>query len=291
MKNILITGSNGFIGKYLQKYMQIDGFNILFGTTSTPCSDSRCCIVFSNLYSDIEKKLESVDIDIIIHLAAIIPKTFDHANKDLFLDNSKMMINLYEYSISNKISKFIYLSGFGSMENLKKYDIKDFYTLSKVTGEHICSMLESKGIEATSLRVSSPFGEFNKLNSVLPMFTESALRNKPLKVYGNGNRHQNFIFVGDILKCIYIIINQHISGAFDLVSSKNVSMLDLAKIIIKLCGSESSIILGSENDPLEDVKLPDFNIRKLEKILGHGQVISFENGLTNYVEHRKTTLR
>ena len=271
--------------------MQIDGFNILFGTTSTPCSDSRCCIVFSNLYSDIEKKLESVDIDIIIHLAAIIPKTFDHANKDLFLDNSKMMINLYEYSISNKISKFIYLSSFGSMENLKKYDIKDFYTLSKVTGEHICSMLESKGIEATSLRVSSPFGEFNKLNSVLPMFTESALRNKPLKVYGNGNRHQNFIFVGDILKCIYIIINQHISGAFDLVSSKNVSMLDLAKIIIKLCGSESSIILGSENDPLEDVKLPDFNIRKLEKILGHGQVISFENGLTNYVEHRKTTLR
>ena len=291
MKNILITGSNGFIGKYLQKYMQIDGFNILFGTTSTPYSDSRCCIVFSNLYSNIEKKLESVDIDIIIHLAAIIPKTFDHANKDLFLDNSKMMINLYEYSISNKISKFIYLSSFGSMENLKKYDIKDFYTLSKVTGEHICSMLESKGIEATSLRVSSPFGEFNKLNSVLPMFTESALRNKPLKVYGNGNRHQNFIFVGDILKCIYIIINQHISGAFDLVSSKNVSMLDLAKIIIKLCGSESSIILGSENDPLEDVKLPDFNIRKLGKILGHGQVISFENGLTNYIEYRKTILR
>lgn len=291
MKNILITGSNGFIGKYLQKYMQIDGFNILFGTTSTPCSDSRCCIVFSNLYSDIEKKLESVDIDIIIHLAAIIPKTFDHANKDLFLDNSKMMINLYEYSISNKISKFIYLSSFGSMENLKKYDIKDFYTLSKVTGEHICSMLESKGIEATSLRISSPFGEFNKLNSVLPIFTESALRNKPIKVYGSGNRQQNFIFVGDILKCIYIIINQHISGVFDLASSKNVSMLGLAKIIIKLCASESSIILGAENDPLEDVKLPDFNIRKLEKILGNRQVISFENGLINYIEHRKTTLR
>ncbi|MDN5096030.1 NAD-dependent epimerase/dehydratase family protein [Aliarcobacter butzleri] len=289
MKTILVTGANGFIGKYIKKFNNFENYNLLYGTTSN-LANSDGYIIFDNLYSNIDIVLKNTDIDIIIHCASIIPHSFEMSDKKLFFNNTIMMTNLSEFAFQKKLKKFIYLSSFGSMENLEKYDIKDYYTLSKITGEHICSIMESKGIEAASLRISSPFGEFYNKNNVLSLFIDLALQNKTLNVYGSGNRKQNFIYVGNILEYIECCLENKISGVHDVVNKNNISMNQLAQTIVKLCNSMSKIEIGNKKDPLENVNLPKYSLIKSKEI-DYEEKYTFENALMKYIEYRKGILK
>jgi len=288
VKNILITGANGFIGKYLVKNFKCTGYTVLYGTTSRIRNTNY--YNFNNLYSDIDEILKNTSIDIIIHLASIIPISFDKANIDLFIDNTKMMHNLSEFASKKKVKKFIYLSSFGSMNNVIKYDIKDYYTLSKIMGEHICSIMESKGIETASLRISSPFGEFNKKNNVLNMFIDSALLDKDINVYGRGEREQNFIYVGNINECIQRCIEYKVNGIYDLVNKSNINMISLAQVIVKLTNSKSKIVIGGKDDPLENTKLCNFSLDRVKKELHYEETISFEDAIVNYIKWKKENI-
>jgi UDP-glucose 4-epimerase len=282
---ILITGANGFIGQYLLNNFKYDNYNILFATTSD--NNNTKYYTFSSLFSDINEVLLNIRVDIIIHLAAIIPNSFEEADFDLFMKNIKMMDNLSKFAINRKITKFIYLSSFGSMINPPTYDIKDYYTLSKITGEHICAIMENSGIETASLRISSPFGEFYSKNNVLSRFIDLALTNKDIHVYGTGMRMQNFVYVGNISECIKKCIDCKIRGVYDIVNSSNINMLSLAKLIVKLTKSKSKIIVGINNDPLEHNKICKFSLERTFKELNCEEILSFEESIVKYIEWRR----
>ena len=290
MKNILLTGSNGFIGRYVKEYGVFDNCKVYYGTTSK--LDDKSFIKFNDLYSDIEIVLKNldIDIDIIIHTASLIPLSFESATSELFFKNMNMMVNLSEFAIRKKVSKFIYCSSFGSMVNYHDYDIKDYYTLSKVTGEHLCSLLESNDIETASLRISSPFGEFYNKKNVLAIFIDSALKNEKIKVYGLGEKEQNFIYVGNILEYIQRCLKYKVSGIYDVVSPLNITMKDLAELIVQLTNSKSEIEVGLDDSPLEIVKLPHYSFIKSNE-LGYKEKFKFEEALKKYISYRKKILQ
>ncbi|PUE63768.1 NAD-dependent epimerase/dehydratase family protein [Arcobacter caeni] len=285
MKNILITGTNGFIGKYLVENFKCSGYNLLFGTTSN--TTNKNYYKFENLYVDVEKILKDISVDIIIHLASIIPNSFYEANIDLFIDNTKMMNNLSEFAIKNNINKFIYLSSFGSMVNTKQYDIKDYYTLSKITGEHICSIMEDRGIETASIRISSPFGKFNKKINVLNRFIDLALANQDINVYGSGKREQNFVSVESINQCIQKCVEEKVNGVYELVNDKNISMIDLAKLVVYITNSNSKIITQEKEDPLENTKVCNFSLHRVKNELQYKNPLTFKEELISYIEWKR----
>ncbi len=285
MKNILITGSNGFIGKYLYTYFRDRNFNLIFATTSKTKLNNY--YQFDNLYSNIKDILVNISIDIIIHVASIIPKSFNDSDFKLFMNNTQMINNLAEFAINRKIKKFIYLSSFGSMTNTLNYDIKDYYTLSKITGEHICSIMENAGIETASLRLTSPFGEFCKSTNVLSIFIKSALLNEDINVFGSGKREQNFIHTENIIDCIKRCIYNKIQGVYDLVGETNINMIDLANLIKRITNSKSKIIVGFYDDPLEKVKLCNFSLDRLKKELNYREIKPLEQGLVEYIDWKK----
>ena len=93
------------------------------------------------------------------------------------------------------------------MKTPEKLDIKDFYTLSKITGELFCKMMTERGIAATSLRIPSPYGEYSEQENVLSIFTKKALNDDDIPIFGTGQREQNFIYVGDIINAIKLTID------------------------------------------------------------------------------------
>ncbi|MCF6339851.1 MAG: NAD(P)-dependent oxidoreductase [Sulfurimonas sp.] len=278
--NILVTGSKGFLGTYFKNNFLNNKDKIIYGTTSEV--EDSAYMVFDDLYQNIEKVLKNQKIDVIIHFASIIPKTFEETNYTLFENNNKMMNNLYEYSVKNHLNKFIYLSSFGSMNDPKLLDIKDFYTMSKITGEHFCSMMEAKGTDTVSFRISAPYGEYSKVKNVINIFIDKALKNEDITLFGTGSREQNFTYAGDIINAVGLVLEKRVNGIFEIVSNNNISMLSLARLIKTLIQSESKIIFNNKIDPQEDYR-PSYCSKKAFISFGYKSKYSLEDGLKKHI--------
>lgn len=280
---ILITGSNGFLGTYFRKFNYLKEHNFIYGSTTKIDEGSQ----FTSLYSDVEERLSQNSIDAIIHFAAIIPKSFNLSTfKGTFLPNVEMMNNLTTFAVNKKIKKFIYISGFGSMNKPSEFDIKDYYTLAKITGEHFCSIMQSNGIQAVTLRTSSPYGEFMTAENVLSKFVKRALKNDTIEVYGSGKREQNFTYAGDILNAINLMIDKDCIGIYNIVSNENISMLNLATLIKEITNSKSEIVTNKKADPQEEYK-PDFSYEKARKDFGFTPKYDIKDGLHRYINWLK----
>ena len=277
---IAITGSNGFLAQYFCKFTGLNKRDVFFLTTSPPVKGQLLC---QSLYSDIDVILNKKNIDTIIHFASVIPVLFSDSDYDLFSKNNKMMRNLYNFSIKSHLKKFIYSSGFGSMNNPKLLDIKDYYTMSKITGEYFCSMMEANNIETASLRISAPYGEFSSARTVLNIFTEKAMKNENIEIFGSGKREQNFTYAGDIVRAIELALKNKVSGVYSIVAKSNTNMENLANTIIRLANSSSKIITGKNND-LQEGYSPNYDYEKAKQEFGYSPVYTLERGLERYIK-------
>lgn len=278
---ILVTGSDGFLGTHFRKFHRLEKQDITYGTILEV--DTGEFKRFNSNYSDIDAHPEKADYDCIIHFAAVIPKKFGDATyENTFIPNCDMMRNLMEYSLRHRVSKFIYLSSFGSMVHPERLDVKDYYTLSKVTGEHFCAMMTASGINAVSLRISAPYGEHMRTRSVIRIFIENCLGNKPLTLFGTGSRRQNFTYAGNIVRAIERLVNadQPLNGVYNIVDRKSVSMLELAKTVKNVTGSDSKIVFTGE-DPQEGYS-PEYSFSEASEDFGYQPETELEEGVRRY---------
>jgi nucleoside-diphosphate-sugar epimerase len=283
MGKTLITGANGFLGQFFYNSKKLSNENIIFCSTST----SEFGVKVASEYSSLESSVAGEEINSIIHLASVIPSDFKLSNYDLFEKNTRMMENLMSFSLKNNVKRFVYLSSFGSMNRPSSYDVKDHYTLSKIVGEHYCSMMSSKGISSISLRLSSPFGEFSFRKNVISIFTEQAINQKPINVFGSGQRKQNFIYAEDIVDCVKNCLKTTTEGVYSLIGSETVSMLSLAHLVKEIAESKSEIVIGNQIDPLEKSTPPFYNETSSVSQLGFVPSYSLEQGLKRYIDWKK----
>ena len=278
MKNILITGSNGFIGKYLQKYMQIDGFNILFGTTSTPCSDSRCCIVFSNLYSDIEKKLESVDIDIIIHLAGITGNIECEKDPHKTLETNVMGTYYILDAIKNKKIRLIFASSrevYGYSKNKVNENSPlqpiNLNGITKMFSENLIINFHLKyKIGFNILRFTNFYGEHNEKRGISKMIKNS-LKGKKIIIFG-GSQSIDLIHFDDAVNAIIKTIEAKRNGIFNIGYGKSIKLLSLIDTLEKI--SKTKINFNLEKSRNIEVQKFALDVSKAKRELGFEAKIS-----------------
>lgn len=279
--NIVMTGASGFLGKNIRNYFK-DRYNIIYLSTSS----GGAYLKVSKNFNDISQKLSDKKVDCIIHLAAVIPQKFCKSDfYNVFLPNAVMMDNLYKFAAEKNIKKFIYMSSFGSMRDYANYKIRDYYTLSKIHGEHVSSMMEDRGIETASLRISSPYGPYSNPGSVINIFIKNALKGSDINVYGTGKREQNFIYVYDVANAVELFLNSgsKVSGVYSIVSESNVSMLNLAIMVKDICKSESQINVGKYADGEDDYK-PVYDYERAYKDVGFRPQYDIYKGLQKYIE-------
>jgi UDP-glucose 4-epimerase len=117
---------------------------------------------------------------------------------------------------------------------------------------------------------------------VIPRFVSSALRDEPLKVFGDGSQTRVFCHVNDSIKALLSIANNNdcIGEVFNIGGKLEISIIELANIIIKLLNSKSTITLISYEKAyrkgFEDMlrRVPD--ISKIEKFVNWRPEIDLE---------------
>ncbi len=102
-------------------------------------------------------------------------------------------------------------------------------------------------------RIFNTYGERMRPNDgrAMPAFIMQALNNEPLTVYGNGAQTRSFCYVSDMVEGILRLLFSEETGPINLGNPEELSILDLAREIIRQTRSESSIIFEPlpQDDP------------------------------------------
>lgn len=101
---------------------------------------------------------------------------------------------------------------------------------------------------------------------VIPTFIAQALAGKPLTVFGDGSQTRSFCYISDMIEGIYRLMLSNVKEPINLGNPKEKTILELAKIILRLTGSKSEIIFKPL--PLDDPKFRRPDISKAKRLLG-----------------------
>ena len=142
----------------------------------------------------------------------------------------------------------------------------------------------TKKLKVTTIRFFNTVGprQTGKYGMVIPRFINAAMKNQSLKIFGDGSQSRVFCHVSDSVKAILSIsINDKTIGeVFNIGGEGEISILELAKLIIKQTDSKSKITFTNYEEAyaagFEEMarRVPD--ISKLTKFTGWQPKLSLE---------------
>ncbi len=231
-KVFLITGSAGFIGSHLTKFLLKKKF-IVYGVDNLNNYYSKKLKLdrnaellkyknykFTKLDIRNKKKLKDIfkkKITHVIHLAAQAGVRYSITNPDIYIDtNIKGFFNVLDLCKINKIKHFIFASSSSVYGLNNKYPFCEkhttdhpisLYGATKKSNEliaHSYSYLFNMRI--TGLRFFTVYGPGGRPDMSLFLFVSAILKNKALKVFNYGNMRRSFTYIEDIVQSIAKII-------------------------------------------------------------------------------------
>ena len=140
-------------------------------------------------------------------------------------------------------------------------------------------------LDTKIVRIFNTYGERMRAHDgrAIPNFISQALAGEPLTVYGRGKQTRSFCYVSDLVDGIFRLL---VSAEHDPVNIGNpteMTLIDLAKEVIRLTGSGSRIIY--EPLPVDDPKVRRPDITKAKKILKWRPYVQLEEGLEKTIEY------
>jgi UDP-glucose 4-epimerase len=128
---------------------------------------------------------------------------------------------------------------------------------------------------------------------VLPRFIKAAISNQPLTVYGDGTQSRTFCSVTDVVDALVLLMDskESIGQAFNIGSTHEISITELAQKVIKLTNSTSEIIYKKYSEVFGDHfeepqrRIPD--ISKIKKVVGWQPKLSLDEVIIEITEYLK----
>jgi nucleoside-diphosphate-sugar epimerase len=221
-----ITGHTGVLGKELIKKKN----NLKFIKFKGDITKKK----------DIKNWLQNNSIDIVIHLAAVVPtnivkKRFNYANKVNYTGTKLLIDEIINYK---KIKWFFY----SSTSHVYKFSKKKIsennptkpstkYGLTKLRGENYIQKKLSKKIPFCIGRIFSFTGVNQKKNYVIPSIINKAKLNKKIIYFNNTNHIRDFLSIDDVCRAIRILINKRSTGIYNIGSGKKILISDIIKLV------------------------------------------------------------
>ena len=122
---------------------------------------------------------------------------------------------------------------------------------------------------------------------VISNFIVQALKGKNITIYGDGKQTRSFCYIDDLIEGMikFMDTKSGYTGPINLGNPKEYSILEIAKTIIKIIGSSSSVIFTKL--PQDDPRKRKPNIDLAKKNLDWIPKVSLEKGLFKTIEYFK----
>ena len=318
-KKILITGGNGFLGKYFVETFQSynnffkDPVKLYILDTSIKKNISKDSnLIF--IKQDVSKKfIFNKKVDIVIH-AAGIASPFYYRKKpietlEVAIDGTK---NCLEIAKKNK-ARFIFFSSseiYGDPSNLDVPTKETYrgnvnslgpracYDESKRVGETLCYIYSNYyNLHTNIIRPFNVYGPGmnQKDYRIFPNFISNIIKGKKINIYGSGNQTRTYCYITDALEGFLRVIYFGKSGqAYNIGNNKpEVSVKDVFKIFQKIHFKKiaANFIRHPKTYPNDEPQRRCPDLKKAKKDLHYYPKVKLEDGLKKFLDWAKTNYK
>lgn len=310
-KKILVTGGAGFVGSHLCEKLLAEG-DIVF------CVDN----LFTGNYANILHIIDNPDFKFINHDITVpfyedvdqiynlaCPASPIHYQRDAIrtiktsILGSINMLDLAK-SVNAKILQASTSEVYGDplihpqiedyWGNVNPIGIRACYDEGKRCAETLfMDYYRSCGVPIKIVRIFNTYGTRMHPNDgrVVSNFIMQALNNENITIYGSGMQTRSFQFIDDLVEALILMMNDtpdDFTGPINIGNPEEYTMLELAKKIIKLTGSESKIVFLSL--PLDDPSQRRPDIRLANVMLNWEPKVKLDDGLKTTIDYYRTKI-
>jgi dTDP-glucose 4,6-dehydratase len=122
----------------------------------------------------------------------------------------------------------------------------------------------------------------------VPNFMAQAIKNEPITVYGDGTQTRSLCYVSDLVRGVLAVLERGDEMPVNLGNPHEVTVLELAKTIVRLAGSKSEIV--HRDLPVDDPKQRQPDITRARTKFGWEPEIGLEDGLARTLEYFRTVV-
>lgn len=246
-KRILITGSEGFVGRHFTSRLALDNYvDYIDKSLGTTCQ------------SFFNSPFGTPQYDLVIHLAAMVGGRAKIDGDPLAIaENLAIDSDLFRWVIRTKQPRVIYFSSSAAYPvnlqmdfefQLREDDIvldypekpDQTYGWAKLTGEVLAEHAAAAGTKVHIFRPFSGYGEDQALDYPFPSFIQRAKnRENPFEIWGDGNQTRDFIHIEDIVSAVLMAVEQDVHGPINLGWGRSTSFNQLAEMVTEAAGYET----------------------------------------------------
>lgn len=259
---VLVTGSEGFIGKHL-----VPQLYPLFGRSNEPYTlDIKPGAHFEKDIRDqaammqVASLLSGQGVSACVHLAAIAaPRQADKDPQLAWETNVRGTHNVLMLCRAAGIRKIVFMSSAHVYGISPKYvptdeqhplSMLDTYTTTKILGEKLCQLYnDNYGLSTTSLRLFNAYGPGQSSDYFLGVKLAQAAAGGPMTLM-NGGVTKDWVWVDDVVEAILKALSTSYVGPINIGTGKETSLAGMAEIIAATFGVKLDPDLTStDNSP------------------------------------------
>lgn len=305
---VLVTGGAGAIGTNLCRELADAGAKLVIilddlssGYTWNIPGRKNIMFVHGSITDDIYlKRVFFEKPKYVFHLAAFFANqnSVDYPEKDINV-NGLGTLKLLEYSLFNKIERFIFASSgcsiYGSCaplplkEEFMSMNLSTPYQITKMLGELYCNFFKNHyGLDVVKPRFFNSYGPGEvpgQYRNVIPNFIYWAMKGEALPITGTGEETRDFTYVGDLIDGLLRAghYESAIGQEFNLASGRETRIIDLANMINEAVGNETGIKFAQKRKWDTKNRLLA-SVDKAKKHIGYEPKTEFKEGLANTIE-------
>ena len=311
-RTILVTGGAGFIGSSLAERLARDPDNyvvivdnLLTGSLSKVPKSVHQNVKFikadANDLMDLSSIFHAYRFDYVFHYAAVVGVKRTLANPVMVLNDMTGINNVLNLSKNTGVKRVFYTSSsevygepveFPQNEYTTPLNSRLPYAIVKNVGEaYLRSFKREYDLDFTIFRLFNTYGPKQSSDFVISKFLIAALKDKDITIYGDGSQTRTFCFIEDHLDATMNAFynNLLVNDVANIGSDNEMSMLELAKFIIKQTNSRSALVhlpALAEGDMTR--RRPD--VTKMKDLLNR-DFTSLESGLNLILKNSQYVLQ
>jgi dTDP-glucose 4,6-dehydratase len=298
VRRVVITGGAGFLGSHLTRRFLTDGYEVIV-------LDSLLTGAASNIEDLLGygAKLIPIDITEYIHVPGPVDLVLHFASPASPLDYLKFPIQTLKVGAlgthhalglaKDKRARFVLASTsevYGDPQvhpqpesywgHVNPVGPRGVYDEAKRFAEAmVMAYHRSHGVSVGIARIFNTYGPRMRLDDgrAFAAFASQALAGRPVTVHGDGTQTRSLCYVDDLVEGITRLAHADVPGPINLGNPEEVSILELAQLVIKAAGSSSEVVFAPRPTDDPEVRRPD--ITTARKVLGWEPKVSLAEGI------------